>query len=123
MYREPRLNLYDIMIIDDPTEEALDVLPIQCDVLQGSQDQMYLTEEGSRMKLYSEWVQKNFLKVSKMFGVSFLGLDDRILNLIEEIEMRYIEEEKGKKYMKKKLKRSRGRGNAEVKKASVASQL
>lgn len=73
LYRETERNLYDIMVLDDPTVEALNVIPIQCGVLHDTSDQIYITDEGCKLNLYSKCVQRNFLKVSKLFGVSFLG--------------------------------------------------
>lgn len=40
---------------------------------------------------YSQWVRRNFIKVSKMFGMSFNGLEKRVPSLLEEIELKFFE--------------------------------
>lgn len=50
MFGDSGLKLYDIMVLDEPGEEVLDVMLIHCDILLGNQERMHMPEEGSRMK-------------------------------------------------------------------------
>lgn len=52
-------------------------------------------------ELYSGWVKKNFVKVSKLFGLSFVGLEHRVLSLLAEFELRFLEAESERKKEKK----------------------
>lgn len=64
-------NFYDSVIMDEPPEEVLNVMPIQCGILNDTNDQICLTEEGCRQNVYSEWVQRNFQKLA--------GLSQKVL--------------------------------------------
>lgn len=64
-----------------------------------------MIEETDGKRFYSDWVQENFLQVSKMLSVSFNGIEDRILNLLEEIEFWYQAAGREKKKEKKVKKR------------------
>lgn len=70
---------------------------------------------GSLEQQYSEWILKNFIEVSKLFGVTFLGLEDRILTLIQEIKNMYMGSESGKKFYVKASRRQTKRGSKELK--------
>lgn len=46
---------------------------------------------------YSNWVRQNFVKVSKMFGMGFNLLEQRVLSLLAELEIKFVKAEKEKK--------------------------
>lgn len=71
------------------------MFPIQCEEVQLLQNSAGVMGEASLEKHHSVWVMNNFHKISRMFGVMFEGLEDRVLSLIEEIEMRYGESGSG----------------------------
>lgn len=113
--------LYGIMVMEETSIEVLEVSLIQRNnlFLLGSS---FLIEEFGRKKFYYDWVQMNFLKVSKMLSVSFLGIESKILNLLEKIESRY-QVEGGKKERKESLKKDKGTGKVGSLKVTVVSEL
>lgn len=111
---EECLKLYEIIVQDEECEEGLNVTPIirENQWFHAPMDQ---TKEGRLKKQYSDWVQRNFLMVGKMFGVSFHGLENKIFSLLEEIKTRFMEEGKERKTVKKsKMKQGEG-GSRELK--------
>lgn len=67
-------------------------------------------------ELYSVWVQRNFVKVNKLFGLSFEGLKHRVLSLLAELELRFLEAERDRKKDKKSSRKKGGGGSRELKK-------
>lgn len=85
--------------------EGLNVTPLQCwpviDVVQ------VMEEDVSLESQYSDWVRKNFSKVSRMIGMIIDGLKFKIFKLLEEMEQNFTESEKNIKKEKKKQKISK----------------
>lgn len=46
-------------------------------------------------------VQKNFIKVSKLFEICFEGMEQKVLSLLTEMEIRFLEIEREKRRVKK----------------------
>lgn len=58
---------------------------------------------------YSAWVQRNFVKLNKMFGMTFEGLEQRVLSLLAELEIKFLEAKRERKKGKKnRIKKERG---------------
>lgn len=101
------LALIEIRMMAENDDGVLDVSPIQAD---NQNNEMLVLTDKELAEQYLAWVRRNFVKVSKVFGTCFEGLEQRMLSLLAELEINFLEAEREKEKGKKSgNKRGTGR--------------